>query len=475
MSDDDLAYLSATEALTLFKAKKLSPVEHLDAQIARAAATEPKINAIVADRYDKAMDQARKAEAKYASGARTRALEGLAVAIKDESTLKGERTTNGSLLMRDYVAEATSPMNEHILRAGAIVHARTATPEFSCVPVTHSRLHGVTRNPWNTAMTPAGSSGGSGASLAAGSSALATGSDIGGSIRLPASVNGLYGLKPSYGRNPADAPFNLDPYAVDGPLARRAADMILLQNAMCGPHPRDIATLRPKLRISPTADDIRGWKIAYSPDLGFYRVDPEVRRNTEAALDALRAAGAEVEEVELPWGPELIDGALAHLEHLFGVFIAGMMAEAADQMTGYARRFAESAQSSTARDFFGAIETAAGAYAALGPLLKTRRLLVCPTTALPAVKAEHDCVDDVVEIDGEAVDPLLGWCMTPVFNMLNRCPVVSVPTGRASNGVPTGMQIVGRTYMDADVCRAALAYEREAGAWYADGSRRPDL
>ena len=303
MSDLDLCYMPATRALELFRSKKLSPVELMQAVIDRAEAVQPKINAFTYTHFDDALAAARKAEAKYAAGKRTRALEGLPVGIKDESYIAGLPTSNGSLTMKNFVAETTSPINERILRAGAIVHARTATPEFSCAGYTHSKLWGVTRNPWNPEFTPGGSSGGSSASLAAGTSALCSGSDIGGSIRIPAGTCGLVGFKPPYGRNPEDPPFNLDFYCHVGPLARTVSDAILLQNVMCGPHLSDIASLRPKLRLPADYKPISGWKIAYSPDLGFFEVDEDVRRNTEKALDVFRAAGATVEEVDLGLDP----------------------------------------------------------------------------------------------------------------------------------------------------------------------------
>ncbi|MGI9464915.1 MAG: amidase, partial [Aestuariivirgaceae bacterium] len=246
MSDLDLCYLPAATALALFRQKKLSPVELMRAVIKRAEEVEPAINAFTYTYFDEALAAARKAENKYASGKRTRALEGLPIGIKDESYIKGKPTSNGSLTMKDFVADTTSIVNERILKAGGIVHARTATPEFSCAGYTHSRLWGVTRNPWNREFTSGGSSGGSSASLAAGTSAICTGSDIGGSIRIPAGTCGLIGYKPPYGRNPDDPPFNLDFYCHTGPLARTVADAALLQNVMCGPHPTDIASLRPK-------------------------------------------------------------------------------------------------------------------------------------------------------------------------------------------------------------------------------------
>ena len=276
MSDLELCYLPATEALQRFKSKSLSPVELLDAILQRIEETEPVINALTFKHFDEARDRAKKAENKYAVGKRTGALEGLPVGIKDESYIKGKPTSNGSLIKKDFVADTTSVNNQRILRAGALVHARTATPEFSCAGYTNSRLWGVTRNPWNPQLTPGGSSGGSAASLAAGTSSIATGSDIGGSIRIPAATCGLVGYNPPYGRNSDDSPFNLDFYCHTGPLARTVSDAILLQNVLCGPHPKDISTLRPKLKLPQKYPPIKNWKIAFSMDLGFFEVDPEV-------------------------------------------------------------------------------------------------------------------------------------------------------------------------------------------------------
>ena len=159
----------------------------------------------------------------------------------------------------------------------------------------------MTRNPWNPKFSPGGSSGGSGAALAAGSTTLATGSDIGGSIRIPSSFCGVTGFKPPYGRVPEVPPFNLDHYCHEGPLARTVADCALLENVIAGPHPSDIVSLRPKLEIPEVLGSAAGLKIALSPDLGCYPVDANVAANTLAAADRLRDAGAQVDEVTLPW------------------------------------------------------------------------------------------------------------------------------------------------------------------------------
>jgi amidase len=475
MSDLDLCYMPAAEALRRFKAKTLSPVDLMTAVIKRAESTKKKVNAFTFTHFDEAMDLAKKAEAKYAKGQRTGALEGLPIGIKDESYIKGKPTSQGSLLMKDYIGQHTSPMNERILKAGGIVHARTATPEFSCAGFTWSRLWGVTRNPWNPKFTPGGSSGGAAASLASGTSAIATGSDIGGSIRIPASTCGLVGYKPPYGRNPDDPPFNLDFYCHTGPLARTVEDAIILQNVMSGPHPLDISTLRPKLTLPLAYKPIKGWKIAYSPDLGFFEVDREVRKNTEAALDVFRSLGATVEEVDLGWTEEVLDAGMTYLNHLFGASLSRLLKKHGKDMTSYARQFAQKGQKSKAADFVGTLDTANAMYAKLGPLLEQYNVLVCPTTALPAVPADFDHSKDTCKINGKVVSPFLGWVMTTPFNTMSRCPVLTVPTGRAKNGVPTGLQIVGRTYCDHDVFQAGMAFEKAQGPWFTSPSNRPTL
>ncbi len=470
---EELIYMTATEAMSRFADKSLSPVELLSAQIARAEATKDSINPFAYTYFDEAMEAARASEARWSKGEPIGCLDGLAVAIKDESYIKGQPTSYGSLITKDNVAEFTSPNNERILAEGAIVHARTTTPEYSCAGVTWTRLWGVTRNPWNPEFTPGGSSGGAGASLASGTASMATGSDIGGSIRIPASCCGVVGYKPPYGRNPDDIPFNLDFYCHTGPLARSVADTILLQNVMCGPHPHDIASLYPKLTLPTEYPDLRGWRIALSMDLGSFSVDPEVRKNTLAAADIFRELGATVEEVDLGWGDEVQAACLTYLTHLFGGSLSVLLEDHADDMTTYCRKLAEDAVDSSAAEFVGSLEVAGETYMKFGPLMEQYNVLICPTTGIPAVPAEFDPATQDVTIEGKVVRPELGWALTTPFNMLSRCPVISVPTGHASNGVPTGMQIVAPAYRDEIAFQAAMAFESASGGWYRDEGSRP--
>lgn len=469
----DLPFLSATEALSAFRNRTLSPVELTDAIIDRAEQSETQINALTFRYFDEARKTARMAETRYmGKGADPRPLEGICVAIKDAGHIKGKPTSSGSLLADDAPQPTTSPVNQRVLDAGGIAHARSATPEFSCAAVTWSRRWGITRNPWNSAMTPGGSSGGAGASLAAGSSTLALGSDIGGSIRIPAACCGVVGYKPPRGRNPVDAPFNLDPYCHTGPMARTVSDTLMLQNLLSGPHPDDPCTL-PQHKITERPKSLKGLRIAISPDLGFFPVDAEVTAALDQASHMFRNLGAEVREIEPLWSERVLSAALTHLRMIFGTSIAPQDEKDWDRMTPYARSFARAGLAVTPREYLAALTMAGQAGQALGAVMAEFDLLLCPTTAIPAVPADFDPGTEVLQINGQEVDPMLGWVLTAPFNMLSTHPVLSLPVAQASNGVPIGLQIVGRPFDDDTVFGAALALEHIRGSWFTGGGPKP--
>jgi aspartyl-tRNA(Asn)/glutamyl-tRNA(Gln) amidotransferase subunit A len=472
---NDLHYLSATEALRSFRARELSPVELVQAVIDRAEKVEPTINAFAQTLYDEALEQARGAEARYAGiGEAPRPLEGIPVAVKEEAPIAGQKNTLGSLPLRDVVADHTAVFAQRIIDAGGIVHARSTTPEFSCAAVTWSKLWGVTRNPWNTVYAPGGSSGGSGASLAAGSTTLATGSDIGGSIRIPSSFCGVVGFKPPYGRVPEVEIFNLDHYCHEGPLARTVADCALLQNVIAGPDPSDVVSLRPKLVIPDTLEPVAGMRIALSVDLGCYEVDEDVVANTRAAADRLTDAGVTVEEVSLPWELAQINrAARIHYGMIFGPSVQELYEEHGDEFTSYARRLVEESSEIPKSAFVEGLELEGRIYAPLGALLDRFDALICPTFAVPALPAEFD-PGDPLEINGKPTSDWLDVLMTVPFNIASRCPVISVPSGRSRDGVPTGLSIVGKTYDDVTAFRIAAAHE-ERFPWLDASERRPGL
>jgi len=455
----DLHYLSALEALRLFRSRELSPAELMSAVIARAEAVEPVINAFAATMFDSALDAARAAQERYAAGVPLGPLDGLPVAVKEEAPIAGQLNTLGSLPLRDEVAAETAVFVQRIIDAGGIVHARTTTPEFSCAPFTWTKLWGVTRNPWNTAYSPGGSSGGSAAALAAGTTTLATGSDIGGSIRIPASFCGVVGFKPPYGRVPEVEIFNLDHYCHEGPLARSVADCALLENVLAGPHWSDVASVRQKLSIPSSLDGVAGMRIALSVDLGCYDVDSDVAANTRAAAARLRDAGAVVTEVTLPWRRSMIsDAARIHFGMIFGPSMRELYAAHAAELTSYTRRFVEESDLVSKDEFVAGLELEGRIYAPLGALLDDYDALICPTFAIPAYPAEYD-TDHPVLVNGVTCADWTDVMMTLPFNIASRCPVLSIPSGLSGDGVPTGLSVVARTYDDVTAFRVAAAHE----------------
>jgi Asp-tRNA(Asn)/Glu-tRNA(Gln) amidotransferase A subunit family amidase len=476
MTNDDLCYLTAREAVALFRKRKLSPVELMSALVARSEKLNPRINCWADTYFDEAMAAAKAAEARYMKqGARLRPLEGVPVAVKDAQRVKGKRTTQGSLIFKDHIDDHSDPMIDRLEKAGAIIHARTTTPEFCLSGACHSRIWGVTRNPWNLDFGPGGSSGGSGAALAAGLATLATGTDIGGSIRIPASASGVVGFKPPHGRNPDGPPANFDRYNHCGPMTRSVADAALMQSVTAGPHVLDHDSLRARMLLPTEAGSIKGMKIAWSIDLDYVQIDEEVRHSTLAAIDRLRSLGAVVEEIKLGWTGEIEPAAMHWYNTMhFGRQTVWWKKTHAHLMTDYALKLAEAIEKTTGiDDVHKAWDMSHRMYQTLGPVLASHDAFICPTLAVPAVGAEHDPWDSDFRINDVKADPEYGWVLTHPFNMLHNCPVMSVPSGFAATGVPIGIQIVGRSFDDARVFRVALAYERAVGGWFRDRKTRP--
>lgn len=464
MTDQTLCYTSAAEALDGFRAGTLSPVTLMKAIIHRCEHVEPKINAFTYTFFERALDQAREAKERYAQGEPVGALDGIPLVVKDGTPVEGEITTKGSKVLADHRPDSTHPGLARLLDAGAIMLARTTMPEFGEAANCYTPLWGVTRNPWNLDYGPGGSSSGAGAAVAAGMTTVADGSDIGGSIRIPAACCGVVGYKPPYGRNPNDLMSTFDPYFHHGPITRSVEDAALMQNVLSGIHVEDIGTLREKVRIPTQLEGIAGWRIAYSIDLGYYQVDQDVARNMLRALDVFRSLGCKVEQVELGWSEEVFE-AWKTINALRGSAARHIkdFERWRPHLADYTRDWLETSTDITVDEVVRAIEVHTEMYQVIGPLLEEYEIFVCPTNAIPSVGAARSPLDLDLEINGQPAKPVVAeaWFMTYPFNMLSQLPVMSVPSGFASNGVPTGIQLASRSYDDERVFRAASALQNE--------------
>ncbi len=474
MADNDLAYLSAVAALAGFRDGSLSPIDYLEALIERIERLEPTINAVAERRYTEARAEAIVAADRYSAGT-ARPLEGLPVAAKEEHPMAGRSWTQGSLTLVDEVAPYDHPIIERIQAAGGIIHIRTTTPEFCCAGFCHSRLWGLTRNPWNTDFSPGGSSGGSGAALAAGYAPLATGSDIGGSIRIPASLSGVVGFKPPWARVPALPPYNLDQFCHDGPMARTVADCALLEDVIAGAHWRDPAALPYPPLVGDAGGSVEGMRIAVCLRLGDWPLDADVERNTRRVAESLRDAGAIVEEVTLPWTTaDVWATANAHFATIMGAGILAVDKAHGVLLSDYTRAFAREFTTDVELGFYEGLEHEGAMWEPLGVLFQTYDALVCPTMATAGFEAGNSYLSGGLAIgDGHVHHHILG-AMTLPFNILSRCPVVAAPSGRAFNGVPTGVQVVGHPYDDVTAFRVAAAVEA-TGVGFPHAQWRPAL
>jgi Asp-tRNA(Asn)/Glu-tRNA(Gln) amidotransferase A subunit family amidase len=456
---DELCYISATDAVTAFRAGKMSPLELVDAVIARIGKVNPKVNAFTYTFFDRARDQARKAEERYRAG-RARKLEGVPIVIKDQHEMKGEITTYGSRLFEHHIDTRSQPYVDRILRAGAIVLGRSTTSEFASATVLHTPLWGVTRNPWNPRYTTGGSTGGGAASVAAGMTTLSDGGDFAGSIRIPASCCGVFGYKPPSGRVPMLPPGYFNDHVSHGPIARTVADGALLYGVMAGPDPVDMTSLPGRPAIPKKFQSLKGWKVAYSPDLGFFEIVPEVAKAVRNALGAFREMGCEIEEIDLGWDERTVLAFLVQSRELNFRRPQDMTAKQRKLIADYILHRPKRLARAKHLRYTDAQLIRAEMYEKLRPFMARNRILLCPTLAVPAVSATHSPVDFSFTVNGRKVEPGIGWCLTFPFNILGPLPAATVPCGFAKSGVPIGLQIVGRPYDDASVFHAAAAFER---------------
>lgn len=469
--------LTAGELRAGYLSGEFTPAEVMDATLARIEAINGDrttgINAFTEVLADEARAGAEQATDAVAAARRTGAalppLTGIPVATKEKHALAGRTLEQGLGAHRGRIAAADHPLVTRIRAAGAIVHARTTSPEFSCATVTHSPLWGITRNPWNRDASPGGSSGGAGAALAAGMATLATASDIAGSTRVPAGFTGTVGYKAPYGRIPGAPPLSADTYRGDGPMARSVADAALLADVMSGYHPSDHFSwggpggLAHALhRADPS---LRGVRVGVSVRLGDFPVAAEVAAATERAAAALQARGAVLVPVELPWTTERIREVIfAHFGHLVGPAIDAETS-GGPPVAAYTARFIEDCADAARRHtHLDSMRADARLQAELADAMAPVDALLCPVSAVTSLRADGDYLDgiDVPAPDGATLHLRHYWQahLTSPFNVANRCPVLAVPAGRAGNGVPIGVQLVAKPLDELTPFRLGAALEQ---------------
>jgi aspartyl-tRNA(Asn)/glutamyl-tRNA(Gln) amidotransferase subunit A len=440
----------------LIRTKRLSPVETMRTLLDRITALEPKVNAFVYLAADQAMDAARAAEAKLMSGHRIGRLHGVPVTVKDLAITKDMPTQQGSLIYRGNQPSEDAPMVTRLKDEGAIVLGKTTTSEFGWTGVSHSPLTGITHNPWKHGYNAGASSAGAGAASAAGYGPLHQGSDGAGSIRMPAHFCGVFGLKPSFGRVPNYPVSTGDLTSHNGPLTRTVADSALMLEVMAGPHPLDYTSLEagPAAYLARLHEGIKGKRIAFSPDLGHARVDPDVAELVDAAVQRFTELGATVEHVATPWaapGPELIRFFWsAHLTRL-----KPQLETWESQMDPGLVACIKASNNVSVAEYQIARERKMSYIADIHRWFEDWDFLLTPAVSVAAFPAEKLIPDYWPQHDWDWVS----WAeFSYPFNM-SWNPAASVPCGFTADGLPVGLQIVGKRFDDLGVLQASAAFE----------------
>ena len=478
MDNNEFLFWNSSKLIEAYIKKDLSPVEVIKVSLEQSQEIQKECNAFTEFFYDNSIKLAKIAEENYLNKSENlKLLEGVPFGVKEEFALRGSSRTSASKIFKNRKDNHTDVYIDRILIGGAIPIFKTTTPEFCLLGTTWSDLHGVTTNPWNKKYTPGGSSGGSGVALATGCCTIASGSDIGGSIRIPAAACGVFGYKPPYGRNPEVPYGNLDYYSHSGPMARSVEDIILMQSLTSGINNQDIASLPKPINFDGNFD-LKNIKIAWSDHLCGFDVEDEILKNLKDSLKIFSDTGAVVEYVEPDLPNDILDAAGTYLTALWGTSLKDIAKNKEDLLCAYTKKFIEVSKEKTLSELVHCNNVAWDSYAKFGPLLDNYDVFICPTNAVTGIPANHGYPNLEYEFNGEirktneAGDESM-WLTTP-FNMLSRLPVMSAPTGFASNGVPTSMQIIGKAYDDNTVFKVSLGYEK-AIPWLFDEQHRPRL
>lgn len=468
MDNEDLGYTPAVRLAEMIRTRAVSPVEVIQPLLERIAALEPRVNAFAYLAADQAMEAARRAETALMKGERIGPLHGVPVTIKDLAITKDMPTQMGSLIYKGFQPDEDTPIVPRLRDHGAIILGKTNTSEFGWKGVSESPLTGITHNPWKHGYNAGASSAGAGAAVAAGFGPLHQGSDGAGSIRMPSHFCGVFGLKPTFGRVP-HYPVSVNDYTSHiGPMTRTVADAALFLAAMAGPHPLDhtSAEAGPADYLGRLHEGVRGKRIAFSPDLGHARVDPDVAALVQSAALRFTELGAVVEAVTLPWGPQgptlIAPFWSAHMARL-AVHLPKWEAQ---MDPGLVACIKDGAPMSVA-EYLNLKERKMAYVAAIHRWFKDWDFLLTPAVSVAAFPAERLMPSHWPQHPWNWIE----WAhFSYPFNM-SWNPAASVPCGFTAEGLPVGLQIVGRRFDDLGVLQAAAAFEA-VQPWAA---RRPSI
>lgn len=461
MDRESVCFAPAGDLVRLFRSKALSPVEVMDAVLARAQALNPGLNAICTPTFDAARAAARSAEQALMRDEPLGLLHGIPITIKDLALTKGVRTMSGSNLYRERVPTFDHAHVERLAAAGAISIGKTTVPEFGWKGTGDSPVTGITHNPWKRGYNAGGSSSGAAVCAAAGIGYLHQGSDGAGSVRMPAAFCGVYGLKPSFGRVPYWPMPNNGGISHVGPLTRTVADAALMLTAMAGPDERDQTSLEapPADYLSALDAGIAGLRVAYSPDLGYLRVDPEVAERVKQAASAFVDLGCSVDEIKPGWSDPI------EMEHcLFSSNYAGMLGHLLDEwedrldpglvaITRHGQRY-------SAADYCRAQGERLVFYDKVHALFERYDLLLTPALSVAAFPVQYLIPPHWEQHPWD----WLRWAgFSYPFN-LTGLPAATCPCGFTSEGFPVGLQIAAGRFQDLRVLQASRAFE-QARPW----------
>ena len=462
MDDTKLCFLTATEIVKKIRKGEISAVQTMEAHLAQIERINPQVNAIVTLVPELALEEARKADEKQAKGGNIGPLHGLPIAHKDLVPTKGIRTTFGSLVFQDFIPEEDALLVERLREGGAIMLGKTNTPEFGAGSQTFNRVFGVTRNPYDLSKTCGGSSGGAAVSVACRMLPIADGSDLGGSLRNPTNYCNVVGFRPSVGRVPSwpnESGWNS--FDVDGPIARTVEDTALMLSVLAGPDSRSPICLpeRGSIFLKSLERNLKGVRIAWSPDLGGLPVDSRVTETLEAQRHVFEDLGCVVEE----GFPDFSDA-----DEIFKTFrawfyelkLASLLPEHREKIKETVIWNIESGMKLSGPELGRAEVKRTALFHRVREFMQDYDFLALPVSQVPPFPLEQEYVS---EINGLQMGTYLDWMRSCYFISVTGQPAISVPCGFTAEGLPVGLQLVGRPQDDLGVLQLANAFEKATG------------